>query len=199
MGQRRGCCSLACKKLRDSIRSRERYKKGYVAPSRVPKKSKPPTPCLRCGVFTTRPKYCSAKCGQAACHGGAEPEQRNCLECGTAFEGTHPQNRYCSTDCSRRVNNRRSSAMRRARLMRLNREYFDPLEVLKRDGWRCHICGIRTPKRLRGTFEPNAPELDHIIPLAAGGEHSPRNTACSCRKCNLEKSDRPLGQLRLIA
>lgn len=102
----------------------------------------------------------------------------------------------------------RSNAKAQKRAARLARkalertqtvERFDPLEVLERDGWRCHICGVNTPKRLRGTYADNAPELDHIIPLAAGGEHSRRNTACACRKCNIKKSDRPLGQLLLIA
>jgi 5-methylcytosine-specific restriction endonuclease McrA len=78
-------------------------------------------------------------------------------------------------------------------------ERFDPIAVFERDRWHCHLCGCRTPQRLRGTFEANAPELDHIIPLAAGGEHSRRNTACACRRCNIAKADRPMGQLRLIA
>lgn len=77
-------------------------------------------------------------------------------------------------------------------------EKFDPVEVLERDGWKCHLCGGKTPKSLRGTYEPNAPELDHIIPLAKGGEHSRSNTACACRRCNIAKSDRPLGQIRLF-
>jgi hypothetical protein len=78
-------------------------------------------------------------------------------------------------------------------------ERFDPLEVLARDGWRCHICGVSTPKRLRGTYDDRAPELDHIVPLAAGGQHTRLNTACACRRCNIRKSNQPLGQLRLVA
>lgn len=93
----------------------------------------------------------------------------------------------------------RSKALRRQRRKDARTERFDPFEVFERDKWRCHICGIRTPKRLRGTYEDSAPELDHVIPLAAGGEHSRRNTACACRKCNIEKGDKPLGQLRLVA
>jgi 5-methylcytosine-specific restriction endonuclease McrA len=94
---------------------------------------------------------------------------------------------------------RRAKAWRRAIERGAEAERFDPFEVFERDKWRCHLCGIKTPKRLRGTHEDNAPELDHIVPLAAGGEHSRRNTACSCRKCNGLKADRPLGQLRLVA
>jgi 5-methylcytosine-specific restriction endonuclease McrA len=35
----------------------------------------------------------------------------------------------------------------------------------------------------------NAPELDHIIPLSAGGAHTLDNVACAHRSCNLEKGD----------
>lgn len=61
---------------------------------------------------------------------------------------------------------------------------FDPLSILKRDEWQCQICDCSTPERLRGTQDDNAPELDHIVPLAAGGEHTPENTQCLCRVCN---------------
>ncbi len=78
-------------------------------------------------------------------------------------------------------------------------ETFDPILALDRDGWRCQICGVKTPKKLRGTFKPNAPELDHIIPLAQGGAHSPANTQCACRACNLDKSDKAvIGQRGLF-
>lgn len=66
-------------------------------------------------------------------------------------------------------------------------ECFDPIEVLVRDGWTCMECGIETPPRLRGSYEPNAPEVDHVIPLARGGAHTRLNTRCTCRACNLRK------------
>jgi len=100
---------------------------------------------------------------------------------------------------SARASKARAKALRRSRLSVARVETFDPFEVFARDGWRCHLCGVKTPKRLRGTYEDCAPELDHIIPLALGGEHSRRNTACSCRKCNIEKGAQAQGQLRLIA
>jgi 5-methylcytosine-specific restriction endonuclease McrA len=34
--------------------------------------------------------------------------------------------------------------------------------------------------------------LDHIVPLAAGGEHVPENLAVACRPCNASKKDRAL-------
>lgn len=78
-------------------------------------------------------------------------------------------------------------------------ERFDPVEVFERDGWRCHMCGANTPKVLRGTHHDSAPELDHIVTIFEGGEHSRRNTACSCRKCNIAKGAKSYGQLRLLA
>jgi len=97
------------------------------------------------------------------------------------------------------VPTRRAYKSRRRALERgLNAERFDPFEVFERDGWRCHLCRCKTPQRLRGSMDDRAPELDHIVPLAAGGEHSRRNTACACRKCNQTKGAEPRGQLRLI-
>lgn len=69
--------------------------------------------------------------------------------------------------------------------------------VFARDGWRCQLCGTRTPKRLRGTYAPNAPELDHIVPIVAGGGHTWDNVQCSCRACNGKKGAKTLGQMRL--
>jgi len=67
---------------------------------------------------------------------------------------------------------------------------FDVIAVLERDGWRCQMCGASTPQSLRGTYDDSAPELDHIVPISAGGEHTMENTQCLCRKCNAIKSNK---------
>lgn len=77
-------------------------------------------------------------------------------------------------------------------------ESVNPFKVFDRDGWICQLCKRKTPKKLRGTIDPRAPELDHIMPVSLGGEHSYRNTQCSCRACNGSKSNRPMGQMLLI-
>lgn len=89
-------------------------------------------------------------------------------------------------------------AMERARLRAARVERVDPIKVFQRDGWRCHLCGRHAPQSLRGSYSPRAPELDHIVPLAAGGEHSYRNTACSCRRCNHAKGAKIIGQPSLL-
>ncbi|MGE3807155.1 MAG: HNH endonuclease [Gemmataceae bacterium] len=114
---------------------------------------------------------------------------------------------YCSESCAKaayrgsqafkahkRARRKADKYRRRASVI----ERFDPLEVLARDRWRCQLCGVKTPERLRGTYQPNAPELDHIIPIALGGSHSRANTQCACRSCNGTKGARELGQLLLV-
>lgn len=134
---------------------------------------------------------------------------RPCSRCGAKTIGTKNYSRTCD-DCKRQARREwsRSSPSRRRhkRIYRAKRRAIergakahriDPIRVFERDKWRCHLCGCRTPKRLRGSYEPNAPELDHIIPLAAGGSHTWGNVACSCRQCNIAKSDQPMGQIGL--
>lgn len=111
---------------------------------------------------------------------------------------------YCSNRCVqtqphyaeiKRVARLKGKARKRAATV----ESVSPARVFERDGWMCHLCGGKTLKHKRGTYHPKAPELDHIVPLSKGGEHSYRNTACAHRKCNAAKSDKIMGQLSLLA
>lgn len=127
--------------------------------------------------------------------------EMRCIQCGAMFAVLTGQTRLCSDECRIQHSKpfrRAANAARRALERAATVEVFDPEEVLARDGWRCQICGVDTPKRLRGTYKPNAPELDHIVALSRGGEHSRANTQCACRRCNGIKSNgRPLGQIAL--
>jgi 5-methylcytosine-specific restriction endonuclease McrA len=169
--------------------------------------------CVSCGLefpcATRRGRTCSAKCLKAIANKAAISHYRRtrrpnpgicrCRECGTEFEPVYPSKHrsFCSADCLETYSNRISRAQRRARMLEAIREPVDPIAVCERDGWRCQLCGVSTPRRLRGTHVDNAPEMDHIIPLALGGSHTYANVQCSCRRCNSIKGARPLGQLRL--
>lgn len=87
--------------------------------------------------------------------------------------------RHCSARCCKR-------AHKYARRMKTTGEAedFTSREIYDRDGWTCQGCKRPTPERWVGTNEPNAPVLDHIIPLAEGGKHTRTNTQCLCRDCN---------------
>ena len=136
-------------------------------------------------------------------HEPAEPLSVVCKVCGGTFKSKtfgRPEG-FCSAACRAvrdKVLRRMSKASRRARLRGVKVESVDPFKVFRRDKWRCQLCDIKTPEALRGTHEDAAPELDHIVTLADGGEHSYRNTQCACRKCNREKSSKSLGQTLLF-
>lgn len=118
-----------------------------------------------------------------------ERKPRACRECGSVFLPEYGDKRrhFCSAECNKAWNRRVSRRVRRARIKGVRLEAVDPLAVFERDGWNCYICGQATPKKLRGTQSPNAPELDHVIPISAGGGHTYANTACCCRACNSAK------------
>lgn len=125
-----------------------------------------------------------------------------CLDCGAPIiarrnGGLHKKK--CAA-CLKQTRSRlrRIARAKRRRAIRINGgENIDPIKVFERDGWRCHMCKRKTPKGLRGSYAPRAPELDHIVPLSMGGTHTWGNVACSCRQCNQDKGARPLGQLLL--
>jgi len=172
--------------------------------------------CLECGdTFTTNhrdsalcPDECKYQRHLAYMRGRYErswktPEPFKCKHCGIMHQPVFGDKRsaYCSETCLQRAARRQSrygKCETRRRLAETRGERFDPVDVLKRDGWRCQICGKKLKPSNRGTYVDDAPELDHIIPLSQGGEHSRRNTQCACRQCNLFKSDKMLGQLRLF-
>ncbi len=62
------------------------------------------------------------------------------------------------------------------------------MEIFERDGWRCYICGVETPRGLMGTYRAYSPTQDHIMPRCLGGPHSYQNLRCACWPCNSNKS-----------
>jgi 5-methylcytosine-specific restriction endonuclease McrA len=179
--------------------------------------------CPECGVLFApslgrgRPRlYCTKACTVIACERekSARISRKRrarwptiCAHCG---KGMVPaQNRtLCSNACKVAVHKARDPVRTRTartthgairRSWYEDGEAFDPTEILERDGWRCRLCGCKTPKGLRGTRNPRAPELDHIVPLSKGGKHTRLNTACACKRCNGSKHAKVMGQLRLVA
>lgn len=131
---------------------------------------------------------CSAECVR---HGQYVKDRspRKCKGCATQFVpeyGTWRRD-YCSKECARKTERRISKAQRRARIKAGQVDKIDPLKICERDHWSCQHCGVDTPRELRGTLAPNAPEIDHIIPLSRCGAHTQENVCCSCRACNLTK------------
>jgi len=108
-----------------------------------------------------------AKADTAAYH-ASHPEKKK--EDDARYHARHPEKA------------RAHAQTRRARLLGQWVEDVDHLVVWDRDNGICDIC--------KELADPNDWHLDHIVPLALGGEHSYANTAVSHPTCNRRKGAR---------
>lgn len=126
-------------------------------------------------------------------------ELRSCVICGTTVR-RRVDNRHaptCSVDCRYLVQFGEREAVESAYTWRRDavdraRDYgavivevFDRVEIFERDGWRCQLCGITC--RQPSPFDRCAATVDHVVPLALGGEHSRANAQTACLSCNGRK------------
>jgi 5-methylcytosine-specific restriction endonuclease McrA len=146
-------------------------------------------------------RFCSRKC-VASCLKVIKkiPFARSCVVCEVEFcplPAFHHVN-ACSVDCiqARQRNQRREYKRKRKALARgaNGGEYIDSIGVFERDQWKCKACGCHSSKHLRGTNDDSAPELDHIVPVSAGGSHTYENVQLLCRLCNMLKSDMSMAE-----
>lgn len=154
--------------------------------------------CSSCARFVRAPAKVCGECRPAAARAYMRqanmakfvPRSRECKGCGVAFTPVygHSLASYCSAACAKREVSHASRARRRG--ARVPGVVVGRIATFERADWRCHWCGISTPRELMGTYEANAPEMDHVVPLSRGGLHIPSNVVCSCRACNGEKSNR---------
>jgi 5-methylcytosine-specific restriction endonuclease McrA len=61
----------------------------------------------------------------------------------------------------------------------------------ERDGEHCYLCDrLMSFQRYRqGNYNPRRASMDHVIPLARGGQHSLDNVKLACLRCNIRKND----------
>ena len=137
---------------------------------------------------------------------------KSCVTCSSGFVAMSGEDfsstKFCSKGCKNAYSRtqpwykemqKQAKARRRARKKGAAKiERVSPTKVFERDGWRCGICNKLTLRTQRGKMHPRAPELDHIVTLADGGEHTYANTQCACRKCNGLKGAKTYGQLHLF-
>lgn len=126
-----------------------------------------------------------------------------CKHCGKSFKAEYGDKKreFCSYSCGRRFAHKVEDKNHRRRARRFGVAYqpINKLKVFERDGWTCQICGRKTPKKLLGSINLKAPELDHRVPISKGGGHTLNNVQCACRRCNINKGNRTnAGQMRLF-
>lgn len=117
-------------------------------------------------------------------------KHHRCAVCQAVFLAYSSVRLCCSPECStlwERMSAKKDSRVRRNGV---EREPINKFAVFARDGWHCSYCRVSTPRELSGSYLPNAPELDHIVPISKGGAHLYSNVCLSCRYCNQKKGNK---------
>ena len=194
---RRFCCD-ACKRRANNRR---------VSRARLPTSTTVEKVCPVCGkAFLAKRRnrvYCydgwcnqesyrrRVRAGQAGRIGERVVE---CDECGESFKASRPEARWCSKACA----NRHWGRVRARQKRTPSAANYTDREIFNRDGWRCHICGQKVRQDV-GRTHPDGATIDHIIPIARGGDDEPSNVATAHWRCNRDKRDGAADdQLRLM-
>jgi len=160
--------------------SRRRYASadGYGASLRA-------TRCCRCGSELPSREIVQGRNSRVLCESCQLPSAKECPFCSRVHRGSSPA---CSQRCSRALRDRHFDQKSRTRRERIaaSPESFTREEIFERDGWRCGICGEPTD-RAEAHPHPAAPVIDHVVPIAAGGEHVRSNVQCAHSRCNTLK------------
>jgi 5-methylcytosine-specific restriction endonuclease McrA len=158
-------------------------------------------PCAACGLpFQARKPelcFCSSECGKYP----ALP--RFCPNCRIVIGKSAQRCDVCrkaKADLIRqsdryKAQRKRTKVTRRARTRGVIRATIGLVEVLKRCGRECYICGCVTDPY--STHNGESATLDHVVPLALGGWHDMVNLRIACRNCNSLKGAKYTGQLML--
>ncbi len=147
------------------------------------------------------PKPHSAEhCQKISIAKSAKTVERVCPMCLKAFIGT-PTQRFCSVRPCQKAYFYVGNHRKKARATGAKSEPIAFWKVYDRDGGICQICFEVAPRELRGSqTDILAPELEHIIPLAKGGDHTYANVRLAHRGCNNEKADKmPEGVVQVYA
>lgn len=167
--------------------------------------------CEECGVtwvsaYANR-RFCSPECEKAARYTkeiqpwrrqpwwlrreppASKPPRRwyagQCQRCGAAFVCDQPESRYCSRQCRRLEGKLRRRAREKNARVAVVRRW----EIFERDNWTCQLCGRKVNRNVT-VPHPDAPVLDHVIPLDKHGPHVPDNVQCAHFMCNSIKGAR---------
>lgn len=76
------------------------------------------------------------------------------------------------------------------------RRHAIALKVADRDGWVCHICGLRIDPQ-PGT-QSQCLSVDHVIPQSRGGTNTPDNLRAAHQGCNAAKGARVLRPVVIV-
>ncbi len=163
--------------------------------AKVPVQRPAPT-CPQCGTQVARLRQvCSDACRAARSKqyyldrkGLASLDERvvPCRKCGAEVRGTRFKVCPGCRDNAEREAMRRGRRRRKARKRGVASEPYTLAYIAERDHYRCQLC--RKPVAMKQVVpHPKAPTIDHILPLALGGEDTKANVQLACFLCNSTK------------
>lgn len=121
-----------------------------------------------------------------------------CRTCQSEFRRDLRRKLYCSDTCAGmglRTRNQRKSTKRRTAS---TGDPYSIQDLIDRDGLDCHLCGKPINPELSG-LHPRGINVDHLVPLCAGGLDCRTNVALAHRACNVSRGAGGYAQLKLIA
>jgi 5-methylcytosine-specific restriction endonuclease McrA len=150
--------------------------------------------CTRCGkidLLKAKSKRPVSLC--SSCIREKKVVQKTCPCCKAKFTPNRPSTKYCSGSCAVRqsyLNYKRPKEHRtRCKEKNARFDFFVTRQSLRaRDGDNC--CKCSTPLKFSGNITDDYANLDHIIPISLGGNHTFSNLQLLCRKCNYKKRDK---------
>lgn len=125
-----------------------------------------------------------------------------CEVCGKEYYRiTQGKRKYCSKECARKAQREQAKANGYNKDKRIPKEKLIDKDITleslyKRDSGVCYLCGgkcnlddyiAKSGTIICGDWYPS---IDHVVPVAHGGEHSWKNVKLAHRRCNYLKSDK---------
>lgn len=158
--------------------------------------------CFKSFTGRAGKRFCSKNCrSSAVAHNKVWKRMDSCIiptcfECCSPmpFVGSNQGTPLCR-NCS--ISRKGASEVRRRECVSAGTAGINWKSVGERDGWFCHLCGKRVKAVPGGAHEPNGANVDHLIPISAGGKHEWSNVAISHRSCNVSRGAKGVAQLRL--
>lgn len=176
-------------------------------PPRQPRRPRPDTAkvCRWCSGSFSGPRraYCSPECSALARraadlvrYGKTLDDVDRCRRCSSTVAACRRICDACKALTARDAK-RRKRRRERAQRRGVAHEPYTLVEIAGRDRMRCGLCRKRVAMK-QVVPHPKAPTIDHILPIAAGGDDTRANVQLAHFECNWKKSDGGTQQLLLF-
>lgn len=119
-------------------------------------------------------------------------QEFTCADCGAVAQRKPGKQTRCP-DCQAIADatRRGMSYSARRHQVRAGDRTINHLALGERDGWLCHLCGDEVEHHT-DCVDPLSATIDHVVPLARGGEHSWENVRLAHRQCNSARGAKAL-------